>query len=417
MFEGIKSKIREWGVKTTPNDNILIEAVKRGAIKGDPLSLKIAGSGMNLQRKGLKEWKIALAVASDPENPDFSLLEDLYQNLMLDAHLMSVIDSRILKIQQSKFKIVDATGKENEDLSKLLETKWFEDFIRFAVMTIFTGTSVLELWDLDEDMNLKGVEKLNKRNLNLIKKLIVKEPGDTTGWNYEDGKYINHYLQIGKNNHLGLLSDLAPMILAKKLAIGSWLDFVEKFGIPARWVTTDREDNTRLKELFDMMIKMVSNHVAVLRGNEKIETEAVPNTDAYKVFNQLIDRVNSEISKRILGATGTTDEKAFVGAAKVHQDVANDRHESDKFFIRNLINNFLIPKLVLISPVYSQLANYSFEWDTTEDMSKAQIIDSVAKLSMYEMDPVELAKITGLPIVGKKEPTETKPAGGVGGKK
>lgn len=414
MFENIKSKIANWGLKSSNTNDVVIEAVKRGGVKGDPLSRKIAGSSRNLRRKALKDWKLAVAAASDPENPDFSLLEELYQNLMLDAHLMSCIDSRVFKVQQSKFKIIDASGKENEDLTKLIEAKWFEDFIRIGLQTMFTGSSVCELWNFDEQFHLKAIETIDKRNLNLIKKLIVKEPGDTTGWNYEDNKYINYYLQIGKNADLGLLADLAPIILAKKLAIGSWLDFVEKFGIPARWVTTDREDTTRLNELFDMMMEMTSNHVAVLRGNEKIETEAVPNTDAHNVFNELIERMNSEISKRVLGATGTTDEKSFVGAAQVHQDVANDRHESDKSFIKNLINNELLQKLVLISPVYAQLANYSFEWDTTEDMSKADIIESVSKLSGFDFDIEELAKMTGLPIIAK---TTTEQTGGSDEKK
>ena len=394
--------------------------MKKGATSGEEsISKKLVKGGINLQRKGLNEWKIALAIASDPENSDFTQLEDLYQNLMLDAHLRSCIDSRILKIQQSKFKIVNSAGEENEDLSKLFEAKWHADFIRLALLTIFKGSSVVEMWELDASMQLKKVEAINKKNLNLKKKLILKNAGDTTGWNFEDPQFTNYYLQIGENEDLGMLADLAPVLLAKKLAVGSWLDFVEKFGIPARWAKTDREDKGRQEELFDMMMAMVSNHVAVLKGNETIFTEATPNTDAYKVFNELIERMNSEISKRILGATGTTDEKAFVGAAQVHQDVANDRHESDRFFIKNLINNVLIPKLALISPIYSSLVDHTFIWDSTEDMSKEALIESVAKLTGFEFDAAKLAEMTGLPIIAKiiPEPTETKPAGGVDVKK
>jgi hypothetical protein len=406
FLELTKQRFIKAGISSASDDAILIEARRRGGKDKDPLTGKLATNALSLSRKGLKEWKAAVTAATDPENPDFTMLEDLLNQLLLDGHLMSCIDSRILKVEQSPFKLVGADGNTNEEATIMLQNEWLTNWMRYALMTKFTGATVLELWELDEEGDLNTVSKIPKQHINFLKKLILKNPGDVTGWQYVESEYETYYMQIGRNEDLGMVTDIAPIILAKKLAIGSWLDFIEKFGVPPRWVTTDREDDTRLNELFEMMQAMISNHFAVLRGKEKIEIAQTPNTDAHNVFNEMIERMNSEISKRVLGATGTSDEKSYVGAALVHQDVANDRHESDKRFIKNLINNELIPKLALLSPRYAGLTGLSFQWDDAKEMSATEIIESVAKLgTQFEFDVEKLAELTGLPIVAAKELT------------
>jgi len=417
IIDKLKQRIQGIAIKSASDDDIQIEAFIRG--KGGenlPESEKLTKEAITLSKQTLTKWKNAVAMATDAQAPDYTSLVDLYNNMKLDAHLMSVISSRVLRVQQSNFKLVDANGNEDEEKTSLLESGWFLDWMEAVLMVNYTGAAVIEIWETTEETSLADITVLPKQNINFLKKLILKEAGASTGMPYAEGNLEPYYMQIGKPYELGLFAEIAPLVLAKKLAMGSWLDFIEKFGVPPRWVTTDRQDNTRKKELFDMMIAMISNQVAVLTGNEKIEISQTPNTDAYKVFDQLIERINSEISKRILGATGTTDENSFVGSTKVHQDVANDRHEHDKVLIKNLINNVLIPKLLKFSSYYAPLANLKFEWDYTEEMSQEKLIESVAKLgNYYEFDAAELARITGLPIIGNKN-TNT-PAGGVGEKK
>lgn len=419
LLSNLRYRTAAWALRAANNDQIEVEAFVRGkSTKDEPLSDKLTTAATALAKQDLKKWKTAVTAATDPEAPDYSLLIELYQNLMLDSHLMSVLESRILKVQQSNFKLADKSGKENEELTMLFEGDWFFDWIRFALMVQYDGPALVEMWETTEEGFLKKVSKIPTQNVSFIKKLILKEPGASTGENYAEGVYEPYYMQIGDHKNIGILADMAPVILAKKLAIGSWLDFIEKFGVPPRWVTTDRQDTTRRNELFNMMLAMISNQVAVLTGNEKIEIANTPNTDAYQVFDSMIERMNSEISKRIMGATGTTDEKAYVGSAKVHQEVANDRHESDKVFIKNLINDELIPRLIKISSAYAPLANYTFMWDYTEEMSAADIIESVAKLSSdFEFDIEELKKLTGLPITGVKRAAEPQQPGGAGEKK
>ena len=69
------------------------------------------------------------------------------------------------------------------------------------------------------------------------------------------------------------------------------------------------------------------------------------NSDAYNVFDKMIDRCNSEISKLILGQTMTTDDGASRSQAEVHERVLDNVGFSDKQFLYNVNNNQLIPML------------------------------------------------------------------------
>lgn len=416
LIDNLRVRAASWAVKNAPDDSIQIEAFKRNkGTEKDTLIEKLLQEAKSMRRKSIRDWKLAVTTATDTDNPELILLADLYENLMLDAHLMSAIDSRILRVQQSNFKIVDKEGKEVEKLDELFKANWFEEFIKESLMYRFTGITVLEMWETDEEGNLINVKAVPKKHLDPKNQKILKEEGGTDGYDYAEGVYEPYYMQIGNKLDLGILAEIAPLILGKKLAIGSWLDFIEKFGVPPRWVTTDRQDTTRRKELFDMLMASISNQVVVLTGNEKLEIAQTPHTDAHEVFDKMIERINSEISKRILGATGTSDEKSYVGAANVHERVANDRHESDKIFIKNLVNNNLIPRLVKLSTLYAPLANYKFEWDYTEEMSAKDIIDSVAKLgNHFNFDIERLAQLTGLPITEHKDKTSQPGGAGVG---
>jgi hypothetical protein len=225
------------------------------------------------------------------------------------------------------------------------------------------------------------------------------------------------FLQVGRDNELGMLAQLAPIVLAKKMGLGAFLDYIDKFGVPSIFVTTDREDNNRLKELVTAAANFKRNNFMVGRGNEKFEVQDGGSTGVAP-HQALIELCNSEISKRILGGSGLTDEKSFVGAADIQFRLAKDRFEADKLLFKYIFNAKIKPILINLSPVYAPLATHNFEWDNTESLTQMQIIDTITKFSsQYEIDPEYITKITGIPIIGIKENPTPLPAGGEGEKK
>jgi hypothetical protein len=411
----ISNKIAGW----ISDKALFLEAAIRKTGNANKLSGKLKKEGHLPMVFDLEGWRSAIASATDPENPDRGPLIDIYKSCELDDHLMSVIENRIVEIQGSKFKLVNAAGERDDEAVKLLKKPWMLDFIKFAMESIFFGAKLIEIGDFNDKLHVKEVNKIPEENINFTLKKVWQNAVDKNeGWQYDKTPLSNYYIQVGKDNELGVLAKLSVAVLFKKMATGSWLDYIEKYGVPPRWVITDREDDDRFEELYEMMKEMIGNHFAVLRGNEKIEIMPTPGTDAHQVFDKFIDRMDAGISKRIAGATGTVDEKAFVGAAKVHQETAEKRTFGDLLFMEYLINEELIPRLALISPIYSPLANLSFEWDDAEEMTIQEFIDNVSKLAKdFELNTEEITNRTGITIIKQKGNNSEEPTGGLGEKK
>ncbi|AZA87145.1 hypothetical protein EG349_10275 [Chryseobacterium shandongense] len=353
----------------------------------------------------LASWKTAVMLATDPDNPDKSNLHALYRNQWTDNHLESTIETRIAKTQQSPFKLVSKTSKErDEEAEKLFKTLWFQDFIKLVLEYKFDGTKLIEVFKTNEEGLLTEIKEIEQPYFNAKKGIILKEPGQSTGEDYRNGPLSTYYIQIGKDyKDLGIRALIAPIILAKKLGLGSWLDFIEKYGVPPLFVTTDREDDDRLLELFEMATNFKSNNFMIGRGNEKFEIPNISSTNSQEAFDGLIKRADNEVSKRILGGTGLTDEKGFVGSVEIQFELAQFRFTSDKLLVRNVVNEKLIPLLVKLSPAYSNLANFDFEWDDEDEMTIDKLIKIVSGLGNYfDFDPEQIEQITGLRILGIK---------------
>lgn len=416
MFKKAYKTVENYFVRNAPETLLRVMAeAKRDNI---PTSRQIQYTAESMAAKTLEDWKMSILMATDPEAANFLFWYQMIQNLMLDNHLVSCLESRILHSQRSNYKITNEKGDENEDLTWMFQRTWFEEFVYLALMSKFQGRKLLELMETTELGELKTITEIPMTNFDAQKGIIVKTNGDQTGWPYKEGIYADYYLQVGKDRDLGVLAQMTPVILAKKLAMGSWLDYVEKYGIPPLFITTEREDGTRLNELFDMATNFKAANFMIGRGAEKFEIPNITSNNSQSVFDTLIERANSEISKRILGGTGLTDEKGFVGSVEIQYQLAKDRFESDKLFLANLINQELIPRLIKLSPFYAPLQGHYFEWDNSEVFDSSKIADLVVKLGPYfHIDPEQIEQKTGLKILGIKEtaplsndttPTESK---------
>lgn len=358
---------------------------------------------VNYSAKEINDWKLAVMAFTDPENPRAGEWMRFRQTMMLDNHLASVIDTRILRIIRSSYKIVnEKTGEENEALKELLERPWHDDLIRLVVGKIFNGRTLIEFFDTDENGELVRVSEIPQSNFIPQKGIIIKEEFDNNGVSYTDGIYKDYYLQVGGDWEIGMLNELAMIVLAKKLGLGSWMSYIDTLGIPPIFAITDRMDTARRDELFEMLTDFRSNRFVVLQGNEKIE---VPDysTDAYQSFKALNEFCDNQMTKRVLGGTALTDEKSFVGTATIQEKMMLDRYESDKQFYKYVFNQFVRQRLAKISNVYKDFSTHKLVWDNQETLNITGYIDAVQKLSTaFEFDHEEISKRTGLPIIGVK---------------
>lgn len=398
ILKNIYGKLESYFLENADVQKLNVHAVKKSHAKSESLVLETN----TLQKQTLEEWKLALMLAADIENPNRSVLQRLYENLLLDNHLGSVIDSRLLYSQRAPFKIVDNQGNEVEELSELLERTWFEDFVEHTLNSRFQGTQLIELFEINSvTKELKEIEIIPIGHFNPHKGIITKNPGDQTGWFYKDGGLVNHYIQVGKNKDLGMLAKLAPTVLGKKLGWGSWLDYLEKYGVGSLFITTEHQGKADLNRLERAARAFRSAGYMITNGGEKIEVKGADAGNPQN-FDLLIERANSEISKRVLGGAGITDDKAYVGSSEIQFQLAQDRYDSDLLLLKNVINQELLPRLVKLSPVYAPFATHNFDWQEKEE-DKKELSETVANLAPhFVMDPEELSQRIGITLVSQK---------------
>lgn len=351
----------------------------------------------------MRDWELALRMATNVHRPDRSRLMDLYDSLVKDAHLGSVLETRVLRVQRSKFKLVDASGKARPELVALLETQWFEDILRFIVEAAFVGHTLIELGEMPKPGHLKRVNRIDPRNVLPHHGVVSKRQGEETGYKFREEPLRTYLIEVGREDDLGLLERVAPVAIIKKYAVGSWSAFVGTYGIPSRWVKTSARDARRVKQLETVMQQMLSSAYAVIQGDEEFGISPTPGGDPHKVFDDLISRMNSETSKRVLGTDGTTDNKdasGTFGSLQVLQGVAEDRHQSDKTAVMYVVNEELLPRLVALGYPFKGIR---FQWDELRDMAPMELVDAVSKLGLvFDIDPKHIEERTGIKILGAR---------------
>ena len=381
---------------------------KRGKLGMTPGPIPFRRPQSDMRTKEIKDWQVAVMQATDPERPRRYLLYYIYQNLLRDDDLQATIENRVLPLQMASYKIVDKNGETVEKAMQLLERTWFQDLRRMSVMAQLQGTLLV---DLTEKVNRKTmeIEEISEvPQCNYIAQVgaILERPTDNQGISYRSGGMETYYYQFGKDWDLGLLNILAMPIYAKKMGFGSWLNYIDLYGIPWMFVITNRMDPQRIDELYDMMADMRSAHHGVLKTGESIEFGKEVSGNTTNAFDPFMERCHQMITRLILGQTGTTNNEAYEGTAKVHEQVEKYRHEADKLLFQYVFNQEIIPRLVKISPVYSVFEGCRLEWDDHETLSLKDYIEAIKNLAYtFDFDPEKVAEMTGLPITAIKAVT------------
>ena len=122
----------------------------------------------------------------------------------------------------------------------------------------------------------------------------------------------------------------------------------------------------------------------------------------------MIQRCNSEISKLILGQTGTLDEKAYVGSAEVQERVLKNVAYNDEFFIEGVLNYQLVPMMIRLGlfPEGTTIGVKAEDELTLIDQSKIDI--ELIKTGKFTFEPEYLNEKYGSEVIIVNDPTDVK---------
>jgi hypothetical protein len=291
--------------------------------QAEKIVIDIIKTQRTMARREMDELLTARTVRHNPTMPKTFQLQNIYLDIMQDAHLTAIIENnRILPVKNKNFVIRNTKDEADHEKSKLLKKRWFKEVVQFALESRFYGYTLIHIAEAGSGQVGK-VEKLPRQHVIPEKNLLLKEQGDEKGIDYTQFPEWLLYAQLG-SDAIGLLEKAAPLTIIKRHSWANWDEFEQIFGIPIRIAKTVSQSKKVQEEIQGWLEEMGTAAYAIFPQGTEVEIKENNSKDAFQVFFQKIQAVNQELSKLILGQTGTTDEKAFSGSAEVHKETLTE---------------------------------------------------------------------------------------------
>ena len=343
-----------------------------------------------LTRKDIGDWRNAWQLAINVDNPNRQRLYDIYRDVEVDLHLSGCISQREGFVMARSFKLVNEKGEEMEEVANYFNTKWFKDIIKMTLEANYWGHSLIELGNITTDINgnltFDGVSLVPRKHVIPEYHRVVPDLGQDwhTGIDYHEKPYSQWIIEVGQPDSLGLYLKAATQTIPKKNALAFWDTFAEIFGMPMRIARTTTRDEKERRQIEQMLEK--SGNAGYMLADQGTELEFVESSkgDAYNVYDRRTDRANSELSKLIIGQTMTIEDGSSLSQSKTHLEVFQNIIEADCDKIRDMVNNQLIPIMILHG---FPLKGIHFEWDYSVDYTpEQQVAYETMVLNNYEVD-------------------------------
>lgn len=371
---------------------------------------QVKKSSLFRSRKDIQQWRTAIQQAENVNNPKRILLYNIYDEILLDGHLTAELNKRVLNLAGAEFYLYDKNGKHDEDIALLFDKSWFQTFIRLALESKFWGHSLVETV-LGMENQISQLKLIPRRHVRPESGLFVIQQNDDKGIVYRENKqYDNWLIEIGEWEDLGLLNKIVPYVLFKRFAMSAWSEYCEIFGMPVRVAKTNTKDDKSLNRLDQMMIDMASSSYAVIDKEEELDFLESAGGKG-EVYDKLIDRCNSEISKLINGAViGEASQGGSRSKEEVGLQIQQQITFADMQWLQSLVNELLLPKMVQWGIIPE---GFSFEFEKQKDLNTIwKYVSGI--LNHYDVDPEYINDTFGIPVKAKATPSNATAKGSEG---
>jgi len=277
----------------------------------------------------------------------------VYKELLCDPHVFACVQSRKSGVLSLEWEINRGLDKDEkaEAIENLLKQLDIHKLISDILDATQFGFQPLEI-----------IWKRDKSGYILPEKIVAKPPewfcfddNNTlkfrTKENYYGEELPNKKFLLAQNNPSynnpygeRTLSRVFWPVTFKKGGLKFWVIFTEKYGMPhligkhPRGATKE-ETNT----LADMLEEMVQDAIAVIPDDSSVEIQEANKSSSAAIYEQLIDKMNAEISKAILCQTLTTEigSNGSYAASNTHFAIRQDIIDADKKLVESVINQLI----------------------------------------------------------------------------
>lgn len=284
--------------------------------------------------KDISDYTAAIKAAENVDWPQRSRLYDLYEDILLDTHLTSVIEKRRAAALCSPI-VFRRDGKPDERVNEQIRSPWFRSLISDIVDAQFWGFSLCQFY---KDGGWVNYSLVPRKHADPVRRLILRRQTDITGIPWDEYADL---LFIGRPESLGLLAKAAPWVLYKRSSVGDWSQFSEVFGMPIQEYTYDTDDEESRRRAIDDASNAGSLAVFVHGKDTSLNlVESGNKSGSAEVYERLVEVCNKEISKAILLNTLTTESSSTGTQAlgTVHKKSEDKVTQSDRQAILDVLN-------------------------------------------------------------------------------
>jgi len=364
-------------------------------------------------RKDITRWTLAKNEAKNLDRPRRFAMHDLFADIVLDGHVTAVTETRLLRVLNTSFTLVDAKGKVDEVNTALIKKSWAIQCNYHALQSKFHGYSLI-FFDRKGSNEIKECRIVSRYHVIPEEKAVLL---DTTGEEkiyFTNPPYTNFYLGVGEPDDFGLLNKAAPHFIFKKSSLGNWSKFQELFGIPIRTAKTASRDPQVQAEIVKWLEETGAAGYGLFPEGTTLELIQANNAGAsgVDIFDKAVDRANSEISKLVLLQTMTTDDGSSRSQGEVHERKEDEVILADYVFLEFLWNDQILP--LLRKHGYNISEDHRFVFDKQKKLTLTALWDIANGLITqgYIIPESYLQDTFGIPIEGRNEPMPQLPGGG-----
>lgn len=278
-----------------------------------------------------------------------------------DPHYAAVLQTRRLAVLGSQLTVIPASETPEdreiaEQLRQLCQKANFINLIEHLLSSISRGFAIAEIiWGTHQNLWLpKHYKPLSphyfcqKEDQFWVKNLAKPE---------ESTPLLQYKFIVHRQDSLGVASCYSTSFLSalswlcKSFAVKQWMSFLEGYGMPIRvgkyHPTASEEDKRALKKA---LLSLVSDAAGILPDSMQIEFQEVGGKNANAdFFSKLLNWLDRQISKAVLGQTMTTDEGASFAQAQVHDKVRQDIVKADARKVSSTLNQYLVEPFVKLN--------------------------------------------------------------------
>ncbi len=317
-----------------------------------------------------------MTAINSAENIDFSRrwkLYDLYLEILMDAHVQSVITKRKSAILFTPIRF-KRDGIPDKVINEQLESPWFYRFLSDAWDTLNWGNSLFQFYMDGQWINY---DLIPRKHVDPVRRLILRQQTDINGENWDD---FDDLLFIGNPDDLGLLAAAAPYVIYKRNTMADWAQFSEIFGMPMREYTYDgNDDEARSRIINDAYNDGGAAVIIHPEGSGFKFVESNNKSGSAELYEKFTERCNSEISKLYLGNTLTTEASntGTQALGTIQKKGENLINMSDRKNILNILNYDMTDTFAALG---FDTTGGSFEFDEPNEIDPDKKMAIIEKL-------------------------------------